>query len=82
MVCNLLLFRANGENCLVVDFLLLFFLAGVGGGEVLKKVGINGWVGFLFLGLLLGCLILNAGKARHSHVKSCIFLGVARGMNP
>lgn len=64
-------------DCLVVVllggivWLGLFVLVGflVGGRIFSVLVGINGWLCFL-LGLLLGCLILNAGKARHSHVKS------------
>ena len=39
--------------------------------------GSFGWgkflVGFWLMGLLLGCLILNAGKVHHFHVKSSIF---------
>lgn len=56
-----------GWDCLVGLFVLVGFL--VGGRNFSVLVGINGWLCFL-LGLLLGCLILNAGKARHSHVKS------------
>ena len=69
IVCCLFLFWVGlfGWDCLVGLFVLVGFL--VGGRNFSVLVGINGWLCFL-LGLLFCCLILNAGKARHSHVKS------------